>query len=260
MPAPKLRADITGNTVKNIIEPGNKIMAKTLKNVFQSLAGLAGVLIASSAMAAGAADIAVGGTILTGSCTPKLSNDMIDLEVTKVSELTDPSNQLSVKNTTLTIDCAVPLVVGWSIMDNKHATVAQPLRITNSMHPGVTTSDPDYMSGLGATAEGVNIGGYEIQIDDGATVDGKAASVYINESGYPGSVGRFKEFTPGWGLLRADGVTAFSIGESGSPVPTAFTQAVFPLFINSAVVSGVVLDLADDTVMEGSTTINLVYL
>ncbi|MDY3572547.1 DUF1120 domain-containing protein [Enterobacter hormaechei] len=132
--------------------------------------------ITGSAMAAGTADMSVGGTVITGSCTPTLSASTVDYGTIDVSRLTSTNekegNRLGFRDITLNVTCDSPMKVAWGATDNRAETAAwlnSDIEISNGYGLG-------YFFGLGDTPEGKHIGSYSITLTEpGSTVDGEPA-------------------------------------------------------------------------------------
>ncbi|MGR7464188.1 DUF1120 domain-containing protein [Klebsiella aerogenes] len=226
-----------------------------MKKSFRALTGFACILIACIAMAAGTADMSVGGTILTGSCTPTLDKDIFDLGVIGTPELKNSSNQLTPLFGTLSINCTTPLVVAWNVVDNRHNTIPSSLTVLSTLTQS-DVSDPSYISGLGVTAEGQKIGGYIITMTDHVVSDGMESDGVMNIDD-PTDINGYVYIKGS--RLSVDGKGGDSVSKFGV-TPSAFMSASYLFVINTAVVSASTLNLSDDTIVDGSTTINLVYL
>ncbi|HDS5593189.1 TPA: DUF1120 domain-containing protein, partial [Enterobacter hormaechei subsp. xiangfangensis] len=154
-----------------------------MKKPFQALTGFACILITGSAMAAGTADMSVGGTVITGSCTPTLSASTLDYGTIDVSRLTSTNeiegNRLGFRDITLNVTCDSPMKVAWGATDNRLGTAAY----LNSDAQYETYYGRAYYFGLGDTPEGKHIGSFSIQlVESGSTVDGEQAVLAERES------------------------------------------------------------------------------
>ncbi|MGR7464458.1 DUF1120 domain-containing protein [Klebsiella aerogenes] len=230
---------------------------KDFKHIFKLIVFF-NLFISYEIMAEDTANMSIDGVVLAGACTPTLSNNLINLGVIDMPSLINDSNSLSPKKTTLIINCTIPLLISWNIIDNRHDTVPEGFTVNYSSY---RTSSSDNISGLGVTADGKKIGGYVIYPEsDSLTIDGETGrllygAIATNMNSYT--------FASPSSILDVIGHSGFSISKTfgaDNSKPAAFLQAVFPLTIYTSVVSASELDITDDTIMEGSTTINLVYL
>ncbi|MEE4407040.1 DUF1120 domain-containing protein [Enterobacter mori] len=218
--------------------------------------------ITGSAMAAGTADMSVGGTVITGSCTPTLSASTVDYGTIDVSRLTstdeNAGNRLGFRDITLNVTCDSPMKVAWGATDNRAGTAAY---LNSDVEIG-TEYAPAYYFGLGDTPEGKHIGSYSITVTEpGSTVDGGPANILTqintsttwadlnNQNGTTGNV--YKAGTLSWIL---------TVSSPGTLEPMAATTVSYALSISAQVDMMSNLNLTDDTVLDGSATFTLVYL
>ncbi|HDS5593166.1 TPA: DUF1120 domain-containing protein [Enterobacter hormaechei subsp. xiangfangensis] len=236
-----------------------------MKKPFQALTGFACILITGSAMAAGTADMSVGGTVITGSCTPTLSASTVDYGTIDVSRLTSTNtvtgNRLGFRDITLNVTCDSPMKVAWGVTDNRTGTAAY-LNSEVERSGGNYHYEQAYFFGLGDTPEGKHIGSYSITLmESKSTVDG-------------GPVRLLQRHNPSlpWGdLIAANGSMnnvydlehpeyQFTAGSPGTNEPMAATTVSYALSISAEVDLMSNLNLTDDTVLDGSATFTLVYL
>ncbi|MHA0273113.1 DUF1120 domain-containing protein [Enterobacter ludwigii] len=210
-----------------------------------------------SAVAANSVDLTVKGTLVTGICTPNLSNNgVVDFGTMSLADLSKTeTNQLGSKEITLTITCDSSIPVSWNTVDNRRDSVSVPgLMIENVGVQGLNVSTDGNHFGLGKTAGGVNIGSYTIAaLYDNATADGGPIDLLS------------KDWTDKWvrtasGLQRSDGGWLFTSATPSSLNPVAAQTYVYPLQIAAAIQGTDVLNITDDTSLDGSATISLVYL
>lgn len=219
-----------------------------------TLAGLLVTTLTGTAMAAGTADMTIGGTVLAGSCTPTLSSSVADYGTIDVSTLTSTDvkagNRLGFRHVDLTVTCDSPMKVSILPADNREGTAA----FLNSDDEDSSYYGADYYYGLGNTAEGVHIGSYLIYTRaSGTTADGLPVDLI-------------------WRTHRSDGSGSFmrgrepfntaeiSVAAQGDNHPIAATVFFYPLSISTAVDLMSNLNLTDDTPLDGSATLSLVYL
>ncbi|MEE4407046.1 DUF1120 domain-containing protein [Enterobacter mori] len=232
-----------------------------MKKPFQFLTGFACILITGSAMAAGTADMSVGGTVITGSCTPTLSASTVDYGTIDVSRLTSTDekagNRLGFRDITLNVTCDSPMKVAWGATDNRAGTAAY-LNSDNEMD---TYYGREYFFGLGDTPEGKHIGSYSITITEpGSTVDGEPAHLLQRHN--PSASWTDLAYSTFANVYAREGAPdkQFTAGSPGTSEPMAATTFSYGLSISLQVDLMSNLNLTDDTVLDGSATFTLVYL
>jgi type 1 fimbria pilin len=218
---------------------------------------------AFSASAADTIDLKVTGTITNASCTPSLSNGgAVSFGHLPISDLSSTEiNQLGSKYITLTITCDAPMPVGWTTSDNRKDS-QYTLDIKDALDNSGTSNTPSTQYGLGETASGVKIGSYAIALGDlnGVYADGVKKDVIYTQYGQSAST------TDYWGPETASagvtepGLRTFALADAGSIIPIAYKPGVFPLKISAAIRDATTLDITDDTELDGSATISIVYL
>lgn len=196
-------------------------------------------------------ELIVQATAVTGSCTPTLDNPEIDFGSIKYGTLSlHSSNELPTKSVNLTINCSSPMAVGWTIVDNHHDSVA------GKYFDGANKYlNDDALAGLGKTSSGKSIGVWAISTNavqyDG--VEGK--SIYSVDNGVTWE--GVNNSQTGISFLGRK-ILSVSNGLHSAPVP--FSSAMFDLRIKSVIAPAESLKLTDDTKINGSATISLVYL
>lgn len=207
---------------------------------------------AGQAFAADSATMTVGGSVITGSCTPSLSSRTVDFGDIKYADLTpDADTSVTIHpTTTLTVQCTTPMSVGYTVTDNVHASLAPGMKVYNA--EGGYTSQPSQQLGVGY-ANGSPIGAVSWDnMDDGVMLDGSSASLLWSTVG--GSV--WDETS---NIQKVDGSEVVTWSTDGVG-PAAFTQAATELTFNLAVRQTDELTLSEDASIAGSATIALVYL
>lgn len=215
----------------------------TIRKLF-AVAALVGVMPA--AFAASTVDLTVSGTIVPASCTPTLSAPNVNFGKFSSADLnTDESTKWGDGlNSSLTVNCVAPTLYGIRSIDNRSATVG---------HNG-------YMSpyGLGLTSAGEKLGAHYLEIKTfGSTIDGKRSYITVGNSGgttWAASLEGVKAIRNTGELL---GFTD-QIGETTGPI--AIKDGIFALahYVHIAPASG--LTLTSDVALDGSATIEVVYL
>jgi type 1 fimbria pilin len=218
---------------------------------------------AFSASAADTIDLKVTGTITNASCTPSLSNGgAVSFGHLPISDLSSTAtNQLGSKYITLTITCDAPMPVGWTTSDNRKES-QYTLDIKDAEDNNGTSNTPNTQYGLGETPSGVKIGSYAISLGDLSGVYADGVRKYVIYDQYSQS----SSTTDYWGLeATSAGVTepdvrTFALADEGSMIPIAYKTGIFPLKISAAIRDTTTLDITDDTELDGSATISIVYL
>ena len=222
---------------------------------------LATVLAAcvSSAFAADTATLKVKGTLTTGVCTPTLSNGgEVDFGIIELSTLSASTiNQLGQKTLTLSINCDNPTKVAFTTMDDRQDSLKN-INIVGGGADGRDIPETSGQYGLGKTAEGVNIGAYSIAVD---------IALVTTEAGSKATIDQelnAEEWINSTAGITLDGRSGFgrkfTVADTGTIVPIAFTEAVFPLLVTAAIDSTTNLGITDNTPLDGQATISLVYL
>lgn len=199
---------------------------------------LAGLFCASmsSAFASGTADLSVTGSIITASCTPVLDTPTVDLGNIQSTTLVsgNNANKQDPVPVTLTITCPSAMTTAWGITDNRAASGKSVTQF-----------------GLGFTQDGTTaLGTYMIDTQTNPTRDGTVSSlVNSNDNGATWTMPAH---------IATDNI--FSVAASGNQPPVSATVSVYPLKVTATLYDATTLNLTDDTPLDGSATISLVYL
>lgn len=225
---------------------------KTLVASIISLSALAG----PSVFAAESANLTVKGAIIVGSCTPTLSDSgIVDLGTLAVEQLphNNADSQAFKKRLDLTIHCDSPTKVGFSTVDNRADSLMDTSAITD-----ISTHDNFY--GMGKTANGVSIGGYQITFDDtdAPSADDDADVVYIASADNT-TWNTTTSVSPSSVSGNVYSLSAKS-DESTGYVPVAMINGTYHLEVSPVFQASDALNITDDTAIDGSATINIVYL
>ncbi|EOC1315359.1 DUF1120 domain-containing protein [Cronobacter turicensis] len=217
--------------------------------------------VVGTAQAADSVDLKVTGKLVKGSCAPALENGgVVDFGNIPLENLSKTNvNQLGRRNINLTITCDTAIPVAWQAVDNKHTSV-QDISVTNGLYDGSACFASDNHFGLGKTAGNVNIGDYCVIVNkDAMTVDGVKA--VFTQTNYKVSNGAWSTLSGGDVLNGVNGQWRYiSASEEGSTAPVPGKVFVYPLVISAAVQGTDTLAVTDNTPLDGSATISLVYL
>lgn len=216
---------------------------KTLNTLMASALMIA---LAPAALAASTVDLSVTGKIVPTSCTPSLSQG--DVSFGKLSakdlDLDKPTRIGGYKAQNLTIDCQAATLFGIRGIDNRKETVGNTWYMTPY--------------GLGVTGKGEKIGAHYLELRMAAsTIDGKPAFVTVGNadgtSWGASTVGDqgIRNYGPLLGLNATAGATTG---------PIAIKTAVLGLTSYIVVAPAKTLTLDEEVALDGSATIEVVYL
>lgn len=212
------------------------------------LAPLVLAFTANAALAANSVDLRVTGTITPAACDVSLAGGDFDLGSINSSELTFQRNQRpAVGGKTLNITCSAPTQVAIKAIDNRSGSVAS------------IAEAPSLAFGLGVDSANTPIGYYYIHLlQAGATVDGGPGKV---KYGFTST--NTWETNSGPTALSSDQsrILAFDpIATAGNSVPLPITSASALIEVQASIQSDSVLDTSTEITLDGSATIELVYL
>jgi hypothetical protein len=211
--------------------------------VLTPLAALA--LLAGTAHAASTADLAVTGLITPMACTPLLSSGgLVDFGKISRNDLNlTNGTRLPHKYLTLTVNCNAPGRFALRMRDNRDGTAH-----VNS----------EIFYGLGLDTSGNKIGVYSVSFDPKQTVVDDLAVVYGTESTTGGLAWRTANLNPidvgSRSLLGFTDVVGSTAG------PSAIQTLTSTLKLEATINARQNLDLSVETPMDGSATLEVVYL
>jgi type 1 fimbria pilin len=200
---------------------------------------IAGVLIgcAFPAFAASTVDLAVKGLIVPSACTPTLSANTVDVGRVSVKDLNQDSRTFLTPTTlTLSVNCEASTLFAMKATDNRSDSAAA----INEL-------------GIGKTAAGELIGGYWLMLSN-ATADTTAVQM-IGSTNNGGSWFRFRE-DDAWGTTYLLSIAA--VGAGSVPIPARDTQVA--LSVNPFIFPAKDVTIGEDTLIDGSATIEVKYL
>lgn len=205
----------------------------------------------ASAFAVGAqaqsVDLRVTGTITPAACVPTLTGGgVIDFGSIAANTLnvTAPT-QLADKTTSLTITCDAPAQVGFKLIDNRAGTAV-------GAQPGMES----FHFGLGQ-AGAANIGGFMLTFAD-MTMDGATGTALY---GTPEDAW-WDTMEPNLSPIMTfeqDGYV-YSGSKTGARAPDAFQTMTSTLNVQTVINRADALPLSGEITLDGSATIELVYL
>ena len=200
---------------------------------------VAGLLIASAlpALAASTVDLTVKGLIVPSACMPSLSAETIDVGRVSVKDLNlDTRTQLTPVTLQMGIDCEASTLFALTATDNR----------TDSANSII-----EY--GIGKTSAGQRIGGYVMFLDQGVA---DSNSVRLIQSADNGATWNSYGADTGWQTNRW--ISIQEIGAPRVPVPAQNTQVA--LSVKPFILPAQGLTITEDTVIDGSVTVEVLYL
>lgn len=215
------------------------------------MAFAASAVVANLSAQASSVDVKVIGTIIPGACTPTLAGGgTIDYGNIGASELSQTAyTALDEKPVPFTISCTAPTKVAIRGVDNKSSSVVP--GILSALSGGRTDV---YNFGLG-TVSGSNVGGYSMLMKQGTfTADGVSVVAIGSVDSGTSWVGT----TLGAVQNVATNLRSWSTTNNG--VPIAFTTLTGTFAVQAVLNKGSDLPLTNDVPLDGSATLELIYL
>lgn len=216
----------------------------TIRKLF-AVAALATAMPA--AFAASTVDLTVSGTIVPASCTPTLGSTNVHFGKHSVSDLKGDEHTWLGRTeieSTLTVNCAAATLYALRGIDNRSGSVD---------HNGY-----EGPFGLGMTANGEKLGAHYVTLFPAlSTIDGKAAFATLgNVAGttWSGSSSAFTALRNNGNLVGFTDVAGLTTG----PIP--IQDAVLTIHHVAFIAPTAGLTLTDEVTLDGSTTIEVVYL
>jgi hypothetical protein len=213
------------------------------------------LLLCSSAQAAETAELTVTGRVLPPSCTIALAGGTIAYGTLPVSKLNaaeptavTPWMGGNTPSDTLNIACDAPAQIAVQLLDNRAGTAAPGVILGSALEASATE-----IFGLGQDSTGTRVGAYSVTAS-ATTVDGSTGKVITSTDGTSWADGSNVLFSnqPGW---------LMSWTAAASPAaPEPVTTVAQTLNVNAAVVGTSSLDTSAPVALDGSLTIELVYL
>ncbi|MHA1011154.1 DUF1120 domain-containing protein [Enterobacter roggenkampii] len=223
-----------------------KDFIKTIISISLSMIFMSAIASASEAV-----DLIIQATAVTGSCNPALDSAVIDLGTIKYGTLSSTlPNELPGKNVNLTITCSSPMSVGWTVVDNHQDSVSRIHLTRNNQH-----LSEDALAGLGKTSSGLNIGVWDLHTDS------------VEYDGVKGNTISSVDNGVSWRMVEKlqrgvsfGGGEIVSVSDGVHISPVSFNSATFKLNVNTTLATKDSLKITDDTKINGSATISIVYL
>jgi len=201
---------------------------------------VAGLLIGNAlpAFAASTTDLTVKGLIVPSACAPSLSaNGTVDVGRISIKDLNpDAYTRLTPATLQLSINCEAPTLFAMKATDNRADSTV-----------GVT----DY--GIGKTSAGERIGGYFMGLDKGTADESPVQMIWSMDNG------------ASWVRMWEDDSwqknMLISIQDPATPrVPMPAKDTLMELSVNTFILPARGLTITEDTLIDGSATIEIKYL
>ncbi|HEM6631432.1 TPA: DUF1120 domain-containing protein [Citrobacter farmeri] len=217
--------------------------------------------LANYAQATDSVDLKVTGKLVSGSCTPTLENGgVVDFGHVPLGNLSKTEvNRIGQKKIILSITCSSVMPLGWHVKDNRPDSLVDQA-VPNAFYTGGHCLGGPNKFGLGKTAGGVNIGAYCVGVDvPQATVDGINGDLIYKNIG-AGASDSWEKSSEGATRNLSPEDRYLTLADIGSLTPKAGKVFVYPLRVTASIQGTDVLAITDNTNLDGSATISLVYL
>ncbi|UII72530.1 DUF1120 domain-containing protein [Pseudomonas sp. HN11] len=216
-----------------------------MKTLLMPLATCAWLAYIGAAQAASTVELTVGGLITPMACTPVLSGGgLIDFGKISQQDLNQATGtRLPLKSLSLTVNCNAPGRYALRMRDNRDGTAH-----VNS----------EIYYGLGLDSAGNKIGVYSVKFDPKQTVADDLPVTYGTESTTGGLAWRTSNLNPiDIGSRSLLGFTDVAGSTAG---PSAIQNLASTLTLEAVINAKQNLDLSVETAMDGSATLEVVYL
>lgn len=216
-----------------------------MQTSFIALAACAWVAMAASAQAASTVELTVGGLITPMACTPVLSaGGLIDFGKISQKDLNQATGtRLPLKSLTLTVSCNAPGRYALRMRDNRDGTAH-----VNS----------EIYYGLGLDSAGNKLGVYSVKFDPKQTVADALPVTYGTESTTGGMAWRTSNTNPI--DIGSKSLLGFTDVVGSTAGPSAIQNLTSTLTLEAVINAKQNLDLSVETPMDGSATLEVVYL
>lgn len=197
------------------------------------------------ALAASTVDLSVRGKITPTACTPLLSSGgLIDYGKISQQDLNlDRGTRLPVKQLQVSIDCNAPSRFALRMRDNRD---------------GTATVNSEIYYGLGLDNSGNRLGLYSMTFDPRHTLVDSTATVYGTESTTGGTAWRTANLNPI--DIGANSYLGFTDTQGSVTGPSAIQELISTVKVEAVINARQNLDLSSDTLLDGSATLEVLYL
>lgn len=210
-----------------------------------ALATLPLLTIGQAALAASTTDLTLQGLITPTACTPLLSSGgLIDYGKISQQDLNlDTGTRLPIKTLVLTLGCEGLSRYALRMGDNRD---------------GSATVNSEIYYGLGLDSSGNKIGLYSMKFDPTQTVADSMTQVYGTESTTGGVAWRTANRNPI--DIGARSYLGFTDREGSTAGPAAIQTLSSTVTVETVINARQNLDLSRDVVLDGSATLEVIYL
>lgn len=200
---------------------------------------------AQHSMAASSVDVSVKGLITPTACTPLLSSGgLIDYGKISQQDLNqDKGTRLPVKHLQVSVACNAPSRFALRMRDNRDGSA-----MVNS----------EIYYGLGLDTSGNRIGLYSMTFDPRQTVVNSTALIFGTESTTAGLAWRTANLNPI--DIGANSYLGFTDTEGSTTGPSAIQELTSTVKVEAVINAKQNLDLSADVLLDGSATMEVVYL
>ena len=197
------------------------------------------------ALAASTVELIVKGRITPVACPPLLSaGGMIDYGKISQQDLNlDRGTRLPIKHLQVSIGCNAPSRFALRMRDNRD---------------GTATVNSEIYYGLGLDHSGNRIGLYSMSFDPRSTQADSATPLYGTESTTGGLAWRTANLNPI--DIGANSYLGFTTAEGSTAGPSAIQELISTVKVEAVINARQNLDLSRDTPLDGSATLEVVYL
>lgn len=216
-----------------------------MRSLFVALAAMSATIpLASSAQTTGV--IAIGGTVVPSSCTLSVDAGGVDFGTIPLSEFNDDGGTAKPppRATQIRANCSGPTLLSLMIRDNRRDTLT-----------GVHYDDAGAF-GIGKADSGSQLGFYRITPAAEGVVNGASAPI-LRSSDRSAWIESGADWTK-LDVASADGYAYLSPGTGAGPA--GVMSAILPLNVALTIAPLATLDLTREIVIDGSATIELLYL
>ena len=210
-----------------------------------TLSALLLALTGAPAHAASSIDLSIQGRIVPTACTPLLSEGgLVDYGKISHQDLNlEQGTRLPLKTLHISLDCNAPSRYALRMRDNRD---------------GSATVNSEIYYGLGFDNSGNRIGLYSMSFDPRQTQADTSAQIYGTESTTGGVAWRTANLNPI--DIGANSYLGFTDTEGSVAGPTAIGTLTGTVSIQAVINARRNLDLSVDTPLDGSATLEVVYL
>lgn len=208
---------------------------------------LCGVLLTCthSALAASTVDLAVTGLVIPAACTPLLSSGgLIDYgKISRQDLNVEQGTRLPLKTLQVSITCNAPSRYALRMQDNRD---------------GSATVNSEIYYGLGFDTAGNRLGLYSLSVDPLQTQADSIGQIYGTESTTGGLAWRTANLNPI--DIGANSYLGFTDIEGSVTGPSAIGTLTSTVTIHTVINAAKNLDLSVETPLDGSATMEVIYL